>query len=336
LFCSDFQDSLLIEIATNDSIPTILTERWLQLKQPAFFVDYQIGIMKFLKPNENTDSRNYPELAIATLQASDFLKSPYYTCEAGVNTADFWGRERLLTSISRIGETSDSSQKAIKLNCHDDLSVVLAKIYVWNNSSALPLLDIVVYASVYDEKFACGIDHKWFISAVAGKIYDQKGSLIPGVKVNFLSPYQQLEELTNSFFYYALRGAPYILITPSKSSDPLNGVSTFDLIQIQRHILNIKTFDSPYQYIAADINRSGAVTTLDLIQLRKVILGIDANFANNSSWRFINADHIFQDPTNPLKEYLPETIRIGPLYRIRNAEFIGIKIGDLNGSAVLK
>ena len=336
LFCSDFGDSLLVEIASKDSIITGFTERWLQLKQPAFFVDYQFGIMKLLKPNDNTDFRNYPDLAIATLQASDFLKSPFYTCETGVNNADFWGRERLLTSISRINEVQDSNQKAIKLNCHDDLSVVLAKIYVWNNSSARPLLDIVVYSSVYDEKFACGIDHKWYVPAVAGKIYDQKGGLIPSVKVNFLSPYQDLEELTNSFFYYVLRGAPYLLITPSKNSDPLNGVSTFDLIQIQRHILNIKTFDSPYQYIAADINRSGTVTTLDLIQLRKVILGIDTNFANNSSWRFINVDHIFQDPANPLKEYLPEVIRIGPLNGIRNVEFIGIKIGDLNNSAIPK
>jgi hypothetical protein len=231
---------------------------------------------------------------------------------------------------------SDSTQKAIKLNCHDDLSVVLAKIYVWNNRSAFPLLDIVVYASIYDQKFACGVDHKWFIPAVAGKIYDQKGALIPGVNVHLLSPDQPLIEQTNPFFYNVQRGAPYYLITPSKTSDPLNGVSTFDLIQIHRHILNIKTFDSPYQYIAADINRSGTITTLDLIQLRKVILGIDANFANNSSWRFINADHIFQDLNDPLKEYLPETIRIGLLYNRHNVEFIGIKIGDLNNSATLK
>ncbi|MDX2068481.1 MAG: hypothetical protein SFV55_08650 [Haliscomenobacter sp.] len=336
LFCSDFQDSLLIEIAAIDSIPNILTVRWLQLKQPAFFVDYQFGIMKLLKPNENTDFHNYPELAIATLHASDFLKSPFYTCAAGVSTADFWGRKSLLTSINRIDEVPDSNQKVIKLNCRDDLSVVLAKIYVWNLSSALPLLDIVVYASVYDEKFACGIDHKWYITAVNGQIYDQKKALIPGVKVNLLSPNRPLVEQMNPFFYHANQSAPYHLITPSKTSDPLNGVSTFDLIQIQRHILNIKTFDSPYQYIAADINRSGTITTLDLIQLRKVILGIDANFANNSSWRFINVDHIFQDPTNPLKEYLPETIRIGPLYPIRNVAFIGIKIGDLNNSATLK
>ena len=340
LFCSDFGDSLLIEIATKDSVIAGFTERWLQLNQPAFFVDYQIGISKILDPKANTDYRDYPEISIAALRADDFLKSPFYTCDFGIGIADSWGRKTLATSISRIKEVPDSTHKSIKLNCYDDGVVVLAYIYPWSYNSAFPLGNIVVYAEVYDEKHACGIDHRWIISAVVGKIYDQKRALIPGAKVNLLSPDQPLVEQTtsstNSFYYYVQRGAPYHLITPSKTSDPLNGVSTFDLIQIQRHILNIKTFDSPYQYIAADINRSRTITTLDLIQLRKVILGIDANFANNSSWRFINIDHIFQNPTNPLNEYLPETIRLGPIYGIRNVEFIGIKIGDLNGSAVLK
>ncbi len=336
LFCSDFGDSLLIEIASTDSATGRFTERWIHLKHPTFFADYKLGIIKFLEPNTNTGLPKYPELGIATLQASDFLKSPFYSCSIGVNSADFWGRELLSTSISRISEVSDPNQKAIKLNCHDDNSGILAKIYVWNNSSKFPLFDILVNAGVYDKKFACGIDHQWFTPAVNGQIYDQKRALILGVKVNLLSPNRPLVEQMSPFFYYATQGAPYLLITPTKTTDPLNGVSTFDLIQIHRHILNIKTFDSPYQYIAADINRSGTITTLDLIQLRKVILGIDANFANNSSWRFINADHIFQDPNDPLKEYLPETIRIGLLYNRHNVEFIGIKIGDLNNSATLK
>ncbi len=340
LFCSDFGDSLLIEIETRDSLSARYTERWLLLKQPAFFVDYQTGITKILEPKANTDYRDYPELSVATLQTSDFLKSPFYTCGIGLGSADFWGRKTLASSISELVEMPDSTQKSIKLNCYDDGAVILAYIYPWNNSSTHPIGNILVYGGVFDEKHACGVDHKWLIHGIAGKIIDPKGALISGVKVSILSADQPLVEQTtsstNSFFNYSWSWVPYHLITPSKTSDPLNGVSTFDLIQIQKHILNIKPFDSPYQYIAADVNRSGAVTTLDLIQLRKVILGIDTNFANNSSWRFINVDHIFQDPRDPLKAYLPETIRLGPLKGIRNVTFIGIKIGDLNNSAIPK
>ena len=47
----------------------------------------------------------------------------------------------------------------------------------------------------------------------------------------------------------------------------------------------------------------------------------------------MDANHIFRDPNDPLKTYLPEKIRVGPLNGPRNVAFIGIKIGDVNFSA---
>ena len=140
------------------------------------------------------------------------------------------------------------------------------------------------------------------------------------------------------FSFFEPRGSisSYRHVIPSKNDDILNGVSTLDLIQIQKHILNTKPFGSPYQYIAADINRSGSVTTLDMIQLRKVILNIEPKFVNNSSWRFLDENHIFQNPADPLKEYLPESIRVAYLGNPRHIGFIGIKIGDVNNSAITK
>jgi len=48
-------------------------------------------------------------------------------------------------------------------------------------------------------------------------------------------------------------------IEPQKNDNPLNGVSTFDLVLISKHILGITKFDNPYQYIAADANKSDRV-----------------------------------------------------------------------------
>ena len=50
------------------------------------------------------------------------------------------------------------------------------------------------------------------------------------------------------------------------------GVTTYDRILITQHILGVKSLGSPYQILAADVNRSRSVTTLDLIQLRKIAL----------------------------------------------------------------
>ena len=90
---------------------------------------------------------------------------------------------------------------------------------------------------------------------------------------------------------------------------------------------------SVYKKIAADVNRSGTITTLDLIQIRKIILNIDEEFANNTSWRFIPADYVFPDPSNPWFEDFPEVYSMNDLAGDLTADFIGVKIGDVNGSA---
>lgn len=45
-------------------------------------------------------------------------------------------------------------------------------------------------------------------------------------------------------------------VTADKNDDVLNGVSTLDLVMIQRHILGLNPLDSPHKLIAADVNNS--------------------------------------------------------------------------------
>jgi hypothetical protein len=74
--------------------------------------------------------------------------------------------------------------------------------------------------------------------------------------------------------------------------NPDNGVTTYDLVLISQHILSLQPFTSPFQIIAADANNSGSVTTFDIIDIRKVILGITPNFSSNKSWRYIPKLHL--------------------------------------------
>ncbi|MEL6867798.1 MAG: hypothetical protein AAFP19_25460, partial [Bacteroidota bacterium] len=57
------------------------------------------------------------------------------------------------------------------------------------------------------------------------------------------------DEEGNYNFDILLMGEDYAL-TPEKDDHPLNGISTFDLILISRHILGIEALDSPYKLIA--------------------------------------------------------------------------------------
>ncbi len=121
-------------------------------------------------------------------------------------------------------------------------------------------------------------------------------------------------------------------ISGLKNDDYLNGVSTLDLVMIQRHVLALNKFTDPFNIIAADINNDEKVTASDLLELRKLILGIYTELPKNSSWRFINSTQSFADVNNPWP--LNEKISITNLgHPMTNQNFIAVKVGDVNGSA---
>jgi hypothetical protein len=142
---------------------------------------------------------------------------------------------------------------------------------------------------------------------------------------------------TGGMFLFSLlpSGLDYTL-TPSLNEEPLNGVSTLDLVLISQHILGVAPLDSPYKRIAADANGSGQITTLDLIQLRRMILGIENNFDNVPSWRFVDAGYVLPNLPNPVVGVFPESITLNDFLFFSNENnFIAIKIGDVNGDAMI-
>ena len=124
-------------------------------------------------------------------------------------------------------------------------------------------------------------------------------------------------------------------IIPQLNADPLNGINTWDLVLISRHILNLQALDSPYKIIAADANKSGTVTTFDIVELRKLLLGTYPLLPENSSWRFIRKNQIFSNNDNPFINVLQESVLLGDAYtNITGAiDFVGIKIGDVDYTA---
>jgi hypothetical protein len=121
-----------------------------------------------------------------------------------------------------------------------------------------------------------------------------------------------------------------LVVTPHKDIDPLEGVSTLDLVQIGQFILAYDTFNSPYKFVAADINDDGDITTLDIVEARRVILGINNEFPNSSSWRFIPKSYQFPNIQNPVSVPYPRSVTFAPGSPLPLiADFWGVKIGDL-------
>jgi hypothetical protein len=127
-------------------------------------------------------------------------------------------------------------------------------------------------------------------------------------------------------------GNTYI-VKPGKNNDFDNGVSTLDLVYIQKHLLGHAQLNSPYKMIAADANNSESITAIDIIELRKLILGIYTELPNNTSWRFVDKTYTFPDPHNPWMQQWPEIHMIDPLATgINHANFFGVKVGDVNNT----
>ncbi len=145
-------------------------------------------------------------------------------------------------------------------------------------------------------------------------------------------------EMTNGSGDYTFADMPIggaYQVKPKYDLDPLNGVSTLDIVIIQRHILGIKDLDDAYELIAADANNDESITSSDLLDIRRMILGLISSFPNNESWRFVDKNQQFIDEMNPWNQGIDETYNIGFLEYNMLADFIGVKTADVNGSVQL-
>ena len=169
-------------------------------------------------------------------------------------------------------------------------------------------------------------------AVIAGKI---KTELFQGVRsATITATPANISKTTNLSGDYWIP-VPYgsaATFTPSKNNDTIrtNGITTQDALLIQRHILGMLPLSSPYQIIAADVNNSSAVTTLDIASVNAMIIGNITSFPGNRLWAFVPASHNFSNPQNPFpfpssKSYTSASYQTGE-------DFIGMRLGDVNNS----
>jgi hypothetical protein len=173
-------------------------------------------------------------------------------------------------------------------------------------------------------------------SIISGKVATALGNDMEGTTITFQAntPEYPKSILTIDDGTYEMNVLPSIdyIVDASKDGDYKNGVTTLDLVLIQRHILGLSIFDDPYKEIAADANNDGKITASDLVELRKLILGLTDKFAN-ASWRFpIKGQQMTLGKVMPYVEqytYQPLTSDMS------GQDFIAVKIGDINSSVVV-
>ena len=197
------------------------------------------------------------------------------------------------------------------------------------------------YVIVQDNAGNCGVGNTVNVSgALKTENTDgvEEGNVNITGSVNFAPPFSYFDMTDNAGLYAVSNSVPVassMTIAPVKDDNPLNGVTTYDLVLISKHILGIQPLGSAYKMIAADANKSNSITTFDIVELRKLVLGIYQELPNNTSWRFVAKSHVFANPSNPFQATIAESISVGQaMSNMSDENFVGVKIGDVNNTAV--
>ncbi len=164
------------------------------------------------------------------------------------------------------------------------------------------------------------------IIKVAGIVFTDMGIGIPGVKVTASeNSTAETDEFGNYEIPNLLMSQTYRINADYKGPFGV-GISTYDLVKIQRHILGTEPLENVYRELAADINYDGKVNIVDIVLLRKHILGVE-EMGTDESWRFVWAD-------SDEGEEMISTYTIPFLETDMSIDFVGVKIGDVTGDAI--
>lgn len=180
-------------------------------------------------------------------------------------------------------------------------------------------------------------------TALSGLVWQAAtGDPVGKVKITASNPDTgiSMESITDGLGAFEIDNVPTnqsYKIKPTKNDSIKEGLSTLDVILIQRHILGANKFTDPLQIIAADMDGNKKISVSDLVVLRKVILGSATTLpGNRDCYTFVDDDYVFPNPSSPYN--YPDYILTPVLgeQAISGLDFTAIKLGDVNNSLKLK
>jgi hypothetical protein len=273
---------------------------------------------------------------IADIWASDFVASPITDCFGNIiDTYSLYADQE----AGQANFVPATDQQGVTLSCADLLGNATAnfpvRLYAFDALGAFNYCQVIIEIQTGSNN-PCENDGT---AELAGLIRDAENNAIAGTTVNLTGvddlslDFVTTDEGTFSFANLPT-GRDYT-ISPSHYEDYINGVRTSDIVAITRHILGVQQLDGPYNMLAGDVDGNTSVDVGDIISIRSLILGLTTVFPNQMpSWVFVPAGYEFSQPEYPWATAFPSVINHNDLVvSILDADFIGVKLGDVNQSA---
>lgn len=275
--------------------------------------------------NVDLDGDGAPDHIGASIPATDLLEMPILDSLDGM---------ALQYSINLLGDTINHEVDSLILTCRDyarHAAEFFVEVHAWSQSSRIETCSSLILAT--DAHGTCEIDElvvEVYVSAGPGKPISDLQVVFEGDIDTILHTDIHGSVRLDEFRWSALS------IKPSFNTEPLDGVTVTDIALIHRHIIGRQALSNPYQLIAADVNNDGRVSTRDIVELQRMLIGRQDTFLNSASWRFVCTDWDFEDPTNPWRSgSFPERKLLETFARTTLVNFRAIKIGDVSGEAPL-
>ena len=267
----------------------------------------------------------------------------------GTGSAAYWATDGIASDVDdcsgdvtySIYKTSEAleanfapapGRDGIIFDCEDDQTVPV-RIYAFDPAGQSDYCDILIL--VQGAENACDFEN---LGNINGVITTVDGRPVSDVGVTLLGAGNEQFTATTAGGIYDF---PQVIGREDYTIDPTHevyqdhghGVSTFDLVLITRYVLGLEVLGSPYQYLAADANGDEDVSVQDIIAIRRLILGLDSAYRNNSAWRFVDANFVFPVSSNPWATNFPEVVNVNNLTgSLRNVDFIAVMVGDVSGN----
>lgn len=168
---------------------------------------------------------------------------------------------------------------------------------------------------------------------VSGNILTESGNFINSTLVKLTGArIDSVLTSSNGLYQFILSQGSNYTITPMKNNDinVCNGISTLDIVLMQRHILGTQLLNSPYKIIAADVNNSQSISNLDIVLLKSLILQNTTSLPNGNQWAFVNSSYVFPNAQNPFP--YENTRTYSSAFAAADQNFIGVRYGDVNNS----
>ena len=143
----------------------------------------------------------------------------------------------------------------LNYNLGDPISAVTA-------DSCFQLSDTTLFLTVL--KTACDTMTSTF--SISGQVRTPSGNPIVGAEVRLNSGQVLLTDAQGNYRFDDIPADMEYNVKAYYDSDPINGLSSTDLVLTARHILGFITFSDPYQLFAADVNNNGSISASDLVQ----------------------------------------------------------------------